>query len=98
MENIDNLKYYIGMIMGHTGVFYFIFRFVYFGIKNSFTNEFRKITKYEYFLLIPSTFGKTKTEKRIRKFINLLLKIVYITGVILIIVIFVQVVKKSINN
>jgi hypothetical protein len=80
MENILNVGGIVGCIWGIT---YFLIRFLYFGIKNSFKNEIKKIHAYKYFLLIKSS-DVDKDQHKMRILINALLKCFYIFVLIMI--------------
>lgn len=91
---MEKIMEYIGIILSLLGVLYFVIRFFYFGTKNSFESEIKKITKLEYFLLIKNT--DIENERKVSILLNLMLRAFYALFILAIIGLFIFVLSQTV--
>jgi len=77
------------------GILYFLIRFFFFGFTKSFESELEKVTKLKYLLLISKGEKENDIEKFIRVLSNLLLRGVYLSMILAIILMFIFTLKKT---
>lgn len=91
---MEKVLEYIGIILSLLGVLYFVIRFFYFGTKNSFESEIKKITKLEYFLLIKNT--DIESGRKVSILLNLMLRTFYALFILAIIGLFIFVLSQTV--
>jgi hypothetical protein len=80
----------VGWTTSILGTLYFLIRFFYFGVKNSFENEINKFRKFEYFLFVKSS-DIDESHKKIRVWLNVMLRCFGVLFIIMIILMFTSV-------
>jgi len=86
---MEKIIEYIGIINCILGVLYFVIRFFYFGTRKSFESEIKKITKYEYFLLIKKADVNSENERRVRVVVNIMLRVFYLIFILALVCLFI---------
>ena len=86
---------FIGIIGCLIGIVYFLLRFIYYGINKSFKLELTKVVKYKYLLLIPKGEEENERERLVRIFANILLRFLYFTITVAVILTFIFVLIKT---
>ena len=78
MIQFDKIINIAGWIICNLGVIYFLIRVIYFSAKTSLHVEIKKIIAFKYFLPIRIKKEDGEKEKRMKKLLNIMLRVFYI--------------------